>query len=162
MGPGTAAGRGASNTASAGGNGSSAPGGGGGSGTPAGAATGAQAAPPQTLAQQLGLEEHQLDVLLAGFALAVARGPTPVQPSALPPLVLVRDAGVAHPQQLEDGTNSGGGSGNGKAARLIPSGRDDDIIARRLRRAAQEETDPVLREKLWKEYLSYRQNAHTP
>ncbi len=33
---------------------------------------------------------------------------------------------------------------------------DDDIVARQLREAAEQETDPVLKEKLWKEYESYR------
>ena len=38
-------------------------------------------------------------------------------------------------------------------------GADDDIIARRLRRAAEQETDPELKEKLWKEYTEYKQGA---
>ena len=41
----------------------------------------------------------------------------------------------------------------------IPSGEDDDIIARRLRKAAEEETDPELKEKLWNEYRDYKQNT---
>jgi hypothetical protein len=36
---------------------------------------------------------------------------------------------------------------------------DDDIIARRLRRAAENETDPELREKLWDEYRDYKENT---
>ncbi|MFU8816487.1 MAG: hypothetical protein ACNA7W_14160, partial [Pseudomonadales bacterium] len=38
----------------------------------------------------------------------------------------------------------------------IPPARDDDIIARQLREAAQQETDPELREKLWDEYRRYK------
>jgi len=38
----------------------------------------------------------------------------------------------------------------------IPPARDDDIIARQLREAAQQETDPELREKLWDEYRKYK------
>jgi hypothetical protein len=38
-------------------------------------------------------------------------------------------------------------------------GSDNDIVARRLRKAAEEETDPELRAKLWKEYRDYRQGA---
>ncbi|MBW1970891.1 MAG: hypothetical protein JRI82_15610 [Deltaproteobacteria bacterium] len=34
--------------------------------------------------------------------------------------------------------------------------RDDDIVARQLREAAEEETDPELRKKLWKEYEQYK------
>lgn len=33
---------------------------------------------------------------------------------------------------------------------------DDDIIARQLREAAEKETDPVLKEKLWAEYNKYK------
>ena len=38
----------------------------------------------------------------------------------------------------------------------IPSGEDDDVVARQLREAAQKERDPVLREKLWDEYRKYK------
>jgi hypothetical protein len=34
--------------------------------------------------------------------------------------------------------------------------KDDDIVARQLREAAEEETDPELRKKLWKEYEQYK------
>lgn len=43
-----------------------------------------------------------------------------------------------------------GASGNGRAA-----GRHEDIVARQLREAAEKETDPELREKLWAEYEAY-------
>jgi hypothetical protein len=35
---------------------------------------------------------------------------------------------------------------------------DDDIVARQLREAAEKETDPELKEKLWKEYETYKKN----
>jgi hypothetical protein len=54
------------------------------------------------------------------------------------------------------GTVAGGG---GSPDRGIPSGDDDDIVARRLRRAAEQETDPELKEKLWKEYADYKRNV---
>jgi hypothetical protein len=38
----------------------------------------------------------------------------------------------------------------------IPSGNDDDVVARQLREAAMREADPVLREKLWNEYRKYK------
>lgn len=38
----------------------------------------------------------------------------------------------------------------------VPDGRDDDIVARQLREAAEREADPVLREKLWDEYRKYK------
>lgn len=37
----------------------------------------------------------------------------------------------------------------------IPSGDDDDVVARQLREAAMHEPDPELREKLWDEYRKY-------
>jgi len=59
-------------------------------------------------------------------------------------------------QQASDLSKTGGGGASGKP---IPSGVDDDIIARRLRRAAENETDPELREKLWDEYRDYKENT---
>jgi len=50
-------------------------------------------------------------------------------------------------------------AGNGAVAREVPDGSDDDIVARRLRQAAQQETDPELKEKLWQEYADYKKNA---
>jgi len=38
----------------------------------------------------------------------------------------------------------------------IPNAQDDDIIARQLREAAMQESDPGLREKLWDEYRKYK------
>jgi len=47
------------------------------------------------------------------------------------------------------------GSRNHPKNRYNP--KDDDIVARQLREAAEEETDPELRKKLWKEYEQYKQ-----
>jgi hypothetical protein len=38
----------------------------------------------------------------------------------------------------------------------IPDAHDDDIVARQLREAAENEKDPALREKLWEEYRRYK------
>jgi hypothetical protein len=61
------------------------------------------------------------------------------------------------------GSGRGGGSGSGKgpstAPPEAPDGSDDDIIARQIREAAEKETDPELRDKLWKEYIEYKKNA---
>ena len=38
-------------------------------------------------------------------------------------------------------------------------GSDDDIVARQLREAAEQETDPVLKEKLWREYEAYKRSG---
>lgn len=52
-----------------------------------------------------------------------------------------------------------GGGGNGLTAPKIVPGSDNDIVARRLRKAAEEEKDPALRAKLWKEYNDYQRGA---
>jgi hypothetical protein len=41
--------------------------------------------------------------------------------------------------------------------RVMDGGSDDDVVARQLREAAERETDPVLKEKLWAEYKKYRE-----
>ena len=40
----------------------------------------------------------------------------------------------------------------------IPDAKDDDIIARQLREAALQESDPELKEKLWAEYQRYKKS----
>jgi hypothetical protein len=53
--------------------------------------------------------------------------------------------------------SSSNGGGNGATMPKVVAGNDNDIVARRLRKAAEQETDPALRQKLWKEYADYRQ-----
>ena len=53
----------------------------------------------------------------------------------------------------------GASSGRGQVPADIPDGRDDDVVARQIREAAENETDPALREKLWDEYRKYKQGA---
>ena len=53
--------------------------------------------------------------------------------------------------------SASGAGGNGATAQKISAGSDNDIVARRLRKAAEQETDPALRAKLWKEYTDFRQ-----
>jgi hypothetical protein len=50
------------------------------------------------------------------------------------------------------------GGGNGATAQKVNPASDNDIVARRLRKAAEQETNPDLRAKLWKEYADYRQS----
>jgi hypothetical protein len=54
---------------------------------------------------------------------------------------------------------NGSASGNGAPATVIPDGNDDDIVARRIRKAAELETDPELKDKLWQEYVEYKKNT---
>jgi hypothetical protein len=65
-----------------------------------------------------------------------------------------------------DGQGGGGAGGAGSKGqgpsttpKNIPDGRDDDVIARQIREAAEKETDPELRDKLWKEYIEYKKNT---
>lgn len=73
-------------------------------------------------------------------------------------------------QQQPGGQASGDGSdgparssantgGSGKSAVERADGSDDDIVARRLRAAAEQETDPELKERLWKEYDEYKKSV---
>ena len=60
---------------------------------------------------------------------------------------------------------AGSGTGSplpGAADRTPPDvadGRDDDVVARQLREAAQSEPDPALRERLWDEYRRYKASS---
>ncbi|WP_153039141.1 hypothetical protein [Microbulbifer sp. Q7] len=40
----------------------------------------------------------------------------------------------------------------------IPSGDDDDVVARQIREAAMREADPELQERLWEEYRKYKKS----
>lgn len=57
------------------------------------------------------------------------------------------------------GGGAKGGGGPNTAPADIPDGSDDDVVARQLREAATNETDPELREKLWQEYRNYKKSA---
>ncbi len=61
------------------------------------------------------------------------------------------------------GGGPGGGPGNQQdhadQPEDIPDGSDDDIVARQLREAAEKETDPELKKKLWEEYRKYKQGT---
>jgi len=54
-----------------------------------------------------------------------------------------------------------GVGGNGATAQKVFAGSDNDVVARRLRKAAEQEKNPTLRAKLWKEYADYRQGTAT-
>jgi len=55
-----------------------------------------------------------------------------------------------------------GGTGPQTASTPPPDvgdGNDDDIVARQIRKAAEAETDPELKKKLWDEYRKYKQGV---
>jgi hypothetical protein len=69
-------------------------------------------------------------------------------------------AGASGSEQARTDT---GGDAAGSASsdrRRAYSEKDDDIVARQLREAAEKETDPELKEKLWKEYEDYKRNTN--
>ena len=41
----------------------------------------------------------------------------------------------------------------------LPDGCDDDVVASQIREAADSETDPELKQKLWQEYQNYKQSS---
>lgn len=45
------------------------------------------------------------------------------------------------------------------APKDIPDGRNDDVVARQLREAAEKESDPELKKKLWDEYRRYKSGS---
>jgi hypothetical protein len=65
-------------------------------------------------------------------------------------------------RRVQDG-QTGAGSARGTTGRRtppdIPDGRDDDIVARQIREAAEKERDPELRKRLWEEYRRYKSGA---
>lgn len=56
-------------------------------------------------------------------------------------------------------SEAGGQSGKTGVPPDIPDGKDDDVVARQLREAAENEQDPELREKLWDEYRRYKSST---
>ncbi len=63
-----------------------------------------------------------------------------------------------HERGTGPGVNKAGRTGNSGApgADKAPTGDDDDVVAGQLREAAEKETDPVMKEKLWEEYKKYK------
>ena len=57
----------------------------------------------------------------------------------------------------KEGSRKGGEGQSGRDQRRVQY-EDDDIVARQLREAAENETDPELKEKLWKEYEEYKKS----
>jgi hypothetical protein len=73
-----------------------------------------------------------------------------------------RESSNAHAGDLKSDKSAGSDGnvgGNGAAATVVPDGNDDDIVARRIRKAAELETDPELKDKLWREYVAYKKNS---
>ena len=67
--------------------------------------------------------------------------------------------GAGDDQTAKGDSSREGGKGSGSRQDRYGSGEDDDIVARQLREAAENETDPELKEKLWQEYEEYKKNT---
>lgn len=70
----------------------------------------------------------------------------------------------AQPGEMSRAETRGGGAGSTKQTRTLPttgnkefSEGGDDIVARQLREAAERETDPEIKARLWEEYYKYKQ-----
>ena len=57
----------------------------------------------------------------------------------------------------ESGQRASHDGRRGGVPRDIPDGDDDDVVARQLREAAEKETSPELKAKLWEEYRRYKE-----
>jgi hypothetical protein len=73
-------------------------------------------------------------------------------------------SGQTSQSETSAGSGSGAGAGDagidhsayGAPGGKLPPPQDDDIVARQLREAAEKETDPELKKKLWEEYWKYK------
>jgi len=64
--------------------------------------------------------------------------------------------GLAEPVTSDKRNKSGKSLGSGKVPDDIPPADNDSILEEQIRQAATNETDPVIKEKLWNEYRKYK------
>jgi len=111
----------------------------------------AQSTPPSgsadSAASSAGVASNAGTSVTATSSAGLARGTGAVTANARTTLI--------HKSSVPPTTTGGGG--NGATAQKVSAGSDNDIVARRLRKAAEQETDPALKAKLWKEYAQYEQ-----
>jgi len=67
--------------------------------------------------------------------------------------------GPGSPGGRIEGTDPGASGATAAVPPDVGDGSDDDIVARQIRRAAETETDPELRAKLWDEYRKYKEGT---
>jgi len=109
--------------------------------------------------QQAGQKGEEVETSSAETAAEAQEGKEDSKESEIPP-----EEGVEALKKTADGRESesrGGGKGQTttQKQRSHSSGDDDDIVARQIREAAEKETDPELKEKLWKEYEEYKKGS---
>lgn len=105
---------------------------------------------PGRKAGSKGTEQSGADGSRAGSASTSADGTTDPQQ---------KGAGPGSPGGRIDGTDPGAPGATAAVPPDVGNGSDDDIVARQIRRAAETERDPELREKLWDEYRKYKQGT---
>ncbi|MDE0929824.1 MAG: hypothetical protein OSA77_03990 [Halioglobus sp.] len=152
----------------------------GGYGSPTGMPAGGSG--PLTPAEQVAILDAQLEQGAGEFdtiimeTQAQQRAAARAQAAKRPPTTIASASGGAGQGNGpdEDGTaeagsySTGGGMGGASAGGSvpqntakypapvdIPSGNNDDVVARQLREAAMREPDPAVRERLWDEYRKY-------
>jgi hypothetical protein len=112
--------------------------------------------PTQTAAQRRALIDKRLTDLRRSLSGAGNRSSDSGNPSNGDGYISLHSASLGLP---EPRVPAAANPGNGATAREMPTRSGDDIVARRLRKAAEQETDPGLKQKLWREYVDYRKNA---
>ncbi|MCP4717605.1 MAG: hypothetical protein GY868_20985 [Deltaproteobacteria bacterium] len=117
------------------------------------AAAAAENLKQQSAGKDGGTKGTQQEQSGEGTASAAAPGETP--PGQAP-----GDRQSATGEQRPGGGSIAGKPGDTGSGR--PSGissQDDDVVARQLREAAETETDPALKKKLWQEYENYKKGT---
>jgi len=89
----------------------------------------------------------------SGTAGATATGPSSGAPGS------ASEGSRERPASGAAGGPGGGQTTVSSAPPDIPDGSDDDVVARQLREAAEKETDPELKKKLWEEYRKYKKGT---
>lgn len=86
------------------------------------------------------------------------QGPQSGKPTGVEPRA--GEAGDSDSGGPPDSSNGSGEEGDQTDTPAdIPDGNDDDVVARQLREAAEKETDPELKAKLWEEYRRYKRGT---
>ncbi len=76
-----------------------------------------------------------------------------------------RDSGQSGTSTERSASSEGAGQGKAENSQMEPTrgtkelSEDDDVVARQLREAAEQETDPEVKEKLWEEYRKYKEGT---
>jgi hypothetical protein len=76
-----------------------------------------------------------------------------------------RESGQTGTSAEPGASSEGAGQGSAENSQMEPTrgakelSEDDDVVARQLREAAEQETDPEVKEKLWEEYRKYKKGT---